>query len=218
MSNALVHPGKVTNSKLLFLQTYSLSLSLATFPTPEPRLVTFTSYVLQPLLSIASNLSSSAPSSALRTEAQLSLGARREGSSRSQGDLDEKLAQWFRQEVMRRDEEHSGGDDRSTHSTYWGSRKHRPGVRGEWRERKKPRITPAWWCHHSCKRKHRLRRGERRRRKKISLVELGFPSHLTVSISREGLINQKLHLEEALLLKIINLFQSFTPGSYWSVL
>lgn len=88
------------------------------------------------------------------------------------------------------------------------------GVRGEWRKRKKPRITPAWWCHRSCKRKHRLRRGERRRRKKISLVELGFPSHLTVSISREDLINQQLRLEETLLLKIINLFQSFTPGSY----
>lgn len=39
----------------------------------------------------------------------------------------------------------------------------------------------------------------------MSLVELGFPSPSTVSISRVCLIHWKLHSEGTLMLKIINL-------------
>lgn len=54
----------------------------------------------------------------------------------------------------------------------------------------------------------------------MSSEELGFPSHLTVSILRERLINLKLHSEEngISLLRIINLSQSLTPGNYQSIL
>lgn len=43
----------------------------------------------------------------------------------------------------------------------------------------------------------------------MSIVGLGFPSHLSVSISRESLINLRLHLEETLLLGITNMTLCF---------
>lgn len=54
----------------------------------------------------------------------------------------------------------------------------------------------------------------------MSSIELGSPSHLTVSILRETLINLKLHSEEngISLLRIISLSQSLTPGNYQSSL
>lgn len=54
----------------------------------------------------------------------------------------------------------------------------------------------------------------------MSSVDLGFPSHLTVSILRETLINLKLHSEEngISLLRIINLSQTLAPGNYQSIL
>lgn len=55
-------------------------------------------------------------------------------------------------------------------------------------------------------RKHRMRRGEG---EEMNVVELGFPNNLSVSISRESLINLRLHLEETLLSGITNLTLCF---------
>lgn len=111
--------------------------------------------------------------------------------------------------MMRTDEDHTCGDGEKEHL----QKAHRQESQaGEsecgWRERKGPRITPripAWWCHWSGKRKHKMRKEERRRAGRNEFSRTWLPKPSTVSISRVCLIHWKLHSEESLMLKIITL-------------